>query len=127
MKKRAVFLLLTLAAVLWIVSPPVAVAGEETGGIGMEVAQMYNQGSDDPRGNIVVLAVFRESPAERAGLQSGDVILEINGVKTLKQDFMKLLEDHLRGSAGSEVELKVFRPSTRQIANMLLKRVPMVY
>jgi carboxyl-terminal processing protease len=93
----------------------------------MEVAQLYNQTTDDHRGNIVVLSVFKDSPAEKQGIQGGDVILEVTGVKTANHDFQDILHNHLRGSAGAEVRLKLFRSSTKQIMNISVSRVPMVY
>jgi carboxyl-terminal processing protease len=72
----------------------------EYGGVGMEI------GSRD--GWITVIAPLPGTPAERAGLQAGDRIIEIDG-KTTRE----LPEDEavrrLRGQRGTPVELKIAR------------------
>ncbi len=74
-------------------------AVEETGGIGMKISQLYNYTTkgDDKRGSIVVLDVFKGSPAQKHGIQKGDIILKVNNETTKNNDFIDLLHDHLRG------------------------------
>ena len=128
MRRDGRILLAATAALLWSILPSTAPAQRaETGGVGMWVAQLYNHDAEDHRGNIIVLDVFRSSPAERGGIEPGDIILEINDQKTSKYDFQDLLENHLRGPGFSDVTLKIFRTSTRQVMTIPLFRVPMVY
>ena len=72
----------------------------EFGGLGIEV------GSED--GFIKVIAPIDDTPAQRAGVQSGDLIVRIDGqsVKGMSlDDSVKLM----RGKPGTEIELTVSR------------------
>jgi len=129
MMRRNILVLLAVVSAIVLVSfnTTALFALEVTGGIGMEVYQLYNHMSKDHRGNIVVINVFEDSPAEKNGIKIGDVILEIDGTRTWKRDFKDLLNNKLRGPANTEVKMKIFRPSTKQIINVSLTRVPMGY
>ncbi|MFN8454443.1 MAG: PDZ domain-containing protein [Anaerolineae bacterium] len=61
-------------------------------------------------------------PADRAGIKIGDRITDLNGesVSSLRAD---QLLNRLRGQAGSNVTLRVFRPSLNQWLNFSLSRV----
>src|SRR5271166_1824744 len=69
-------------------------------GIGMQVAQHGTK--------VVVMAPFAASPAYKAGLRPGDVIVEVNDKKT---DGLGVSEvaDLLRGPRGTHVQVKVAR------------------
>ena len=72
----------------------------EFGGLGIEV------GSED--GFIKVIAPIDDTPAQRAGVQSGDLIVRIDGqsVKGMSlDDSVKLM----RGKPGTEIELTISR------------------
>lgn len=71
------------------------------GGLGMQI--------DVRDGWITVVAPLPDTPAERAGLQAGDQVVEVDGKTTqgLKQDeALKVL----RGAPGTKIEIKVRRP-----------------
>ena len=57
-----------------------------------------------------IVSVMPESPAEKAGLKAGDVILEIEGEDTASMDMDAALL-RIRGEEGTEVFLRVYRPS----------------
>jgi len=62
-------------------------------------------------GNITVVSVFKGSPAEKAGMQPGDVIIGVDGVDLRgkkPQDASALL----KGDPGTSVTVSVLRPST---------------
>jgi carboxyl-terminal processing protease len=69
-------------------------------GVGLEISA-----SD---GAIVVIAPIDGTPAQRAGLASGDVIIAINDV-SVENDGLDEAIDKMRGRAGSPVSLKVHR------------------
>jgi carboxyl-terminal processing protease len=68
----------------------------EFGGIGVEVE---NRGD-----RLIVLAPIEGSPAERAGIQSGDVIVGVDGKDPGAVPLDKLVKQ-LRGAAGSHVKV----------------------
>ncbi len=69
-------------------------------GVGMEVGMRDNL--------ITVIAPLPDTPAEKAGLKSGDVIVEIDGKKT---DDMSIDEavKLIRGEQGTVVKLNIYR------------------
>ena len=70
------------------------------GGLGLEVQLMD--------GKLTVISPIDETPAARAGLRSGDVIVEIDGIP-VDVDATTEAVDAMRGRPGSKVKLSVFR------------------
>lgn len=60
----------------------------------------------DRSGQITIVAPFRDSPAEAAGIMAGDVILEVDGEQTDGWTDTHAVEK-IRGPSGSSVSLKV--------------------
>lgn len=58
--------------------------------------------------NVVVKAPIEGSPAEQAGVQTGDVIIAVNGNGVRGQEISKIAE-RVRGPEGTEVEITVLR------------------
>jgi carboxyl-terminal processing protease len=73
----------------------------EYGGLGIQIAKR--------NGWITVIAPLPNTPAERAGMQSGDQIVEFEGASTQKWSEDEALAK-LRGPKGTPVNLKVTRP-----------------
>ncbi|CAN5556557.1 S41 family peptidase [soil metagenome] len=69
-------------------------------GVGIEIK--------DNKGNVVVVAPIEGSPAEQAGVQTGDVIVAVNGEGVRDQDLSKIAKK-VRGQEGTEVEITVLR------------------
>ncbi len=72
------------------------------GGVGMQI-------DNNSKGQLVVVSPLKDTPAERAGVRSGDLILQIGtttteGIST--QDAVKLI----RGPKGTPVSLVLLRP-----------------
>lgn len=61
---------------------------------------------DQRGGEIVIVRPFDDSPAKRAGIRAGDVILEVNGESTKGWTTHQAVSK-IRGPRGSEVRLKV--------------------
>lgn len=57
-------------------------------------------------GQLVILAPIAGSPAEKAGIKSGDIILEVNGEPVSEMSLAEAIIK-IRGPEGSEVELLV--------------------
>ena len=71
-------------------------------GIGAEVRMKAGQ--------LVVVAPLDDSPAERAGLKAGDVILKVDGQNIMGLPLVKSVEKIL-GPAGTRVTLTIISPS----------------
>ena len=70
---------------------------------------------------LTVIAPMEDTPAFRAGLLSGDKIMEINGDSTeglALEDAVK----KLRGDPGTRVKVKIFRPRTQLVKEFELER-----
>lgn len=57
---------------------------------------------------IQVLSTIKESPAEKAGVQAGDLILTVNGIE-YKADDMTTASNNIKGEEGTKVTLEVQR------------------
>ena len=69
-------------------------------GIGARVEQ------DSVSGEIVIVAPFRDSPADKAGIRAGDVILAVDGESTAGWTVSQGVR-RIRGPEGSQVTLRV--------------------
>ena len=82
-------------------------------GLGIEVVQMA--------GTLRVVAPIDDSPAERAGIKSGDTIVRIDG-KSVQQDNLDGAVGSLRGKVGSEITLGVVHEGQTEPVEIKLKR-----
>ena len=73
-------------------------------GVGMLV-------SSDKQGRLIVLRVFKNSPAQTAGLLPGDVILSADGeaVSAETTEAMNMATARIKGEAGTYVKLSILR------------------
>jgi carboxyl-terminal processing protease len=69
----------------------------------------------------VVVAPVKNSPAEQAGVRSGDIIVEIDGVPTLGMSDAEV-SDHLRGEEGTTVTLTIDRASESKLLEIEIVR-----
>ena len=76
------------------------------GGIGVHIS------TADPT-QLVIARPIKDSPAEKAGLQAGDIITKIDNtdVSTLSQDEAIAI---LRGEPGTKVTVGIYRPQTKE-------------
>lgn len=58
--------------------------------------------------NVVVLLPIEGSPAEEAGLKTGDIINKINGEECVGKD-LTLIENQIKGEEGTTLELEILR------------------
>lgn len=84
------------------------------GGIGVHIS------TADPT-QLVVMRPIKGSPAEKAGIEAGDVILRIDetDVSTISQDKAVAI---LRGEPGTKVTIGVYRPKTGREFSVSLTR-----
>jgi len=85
----------------------------EFGGIGIEVENRNDQ--------LVVLSPIEGSPAERAGVQSGDLIVSVDGKDPTSEPLDKLVK-RLRGAPGSHVKVGMRRTGVADILTFDLAR-----
>ena len=76
-------------------------------GIGVEVNSTHT------RGGLEVVHVFDSSPAQRAGLQAGDVIVGVNG-RSLRGVPTQTSTGLIKGPPGTEVRLTIARKGARR-------------
>jgi len=107
--RLSVFFLSALLFMATIGKSTGAGEAEQFGGIGITIAQLYDQDTSTHLGELVVLAVPLESAAAKAGVKPGDVINAIDGQPTKGSPFEDVVRKRLRGAAGSEVRLSIRR------------------
>jgi carboxyl-terminal processing protease len=89
-----------------------SVSGEFEG-VGMNV-------EEDRRG-LKVLRVFEESPAEKAGILRGDLILSVNG-RSIAGVNSDVATSRIKGEAGTTVELSVMTPGEPEPRELKVER-----
>lgn len=82
-------------------------------GVGLEVTL---QGRE-----VVVIAPLAGSPADRAGIRSGDIIIAIDDHPVDSNELFSTVQQ-LRGDAGSDVQLSLLRSGERDARQVILKR-----
>jgi len=82
-------------------------------GIGLSV--------NDVKRGLVVVQVFKGSPAAEAGIEPGDVIVSVEG-KSIAGQSSELSTAKIKGPEGTEVKLGVLRPSTGRKRNLTIER-----
>ena len=74
----------------------------------------------DPK-KLVVLRPIKNTPAAKAGIQPGDVVIKINNVDTAGLDQDKAVA-MMRGEPGTKVSLVLYRESTKKTVTVNLTR-----
>lgn len=84
------------------------------GGVGMEVGNSKDK-------LITVIAPLKSSPAEKAGVKSGAVILSVED-KDVSGMSVEQAVGLIRGEIGTKVTFKVYRPSTKENKTFTIER-----
>jgi len=87
------------------------------GGLGMEIGKQENK--------ITVISPIDDTPAQRAGIRAGDIIITINGMST-KDMSINEASEKLRGPAGTKVDLEIQRPGLSEPIKLTLTRQEIV-
>ncbi|MBU6145135.1 MAG: peptidoglycan-binding protein [Paenibacillaceae bacterium] len=82
-------------------------------GIGAEVS--------NKDGDIVIMSPIRKSPAERAGLRPGDIVVSVNG-KELRGMTLNEAVQHLRGPKGTQAKLIIQRVGVSKPLEVVIVR-----
>ncbi len=72
-------------------------------------------------GHAVIAATMDNSPAQRAGLQNGDIILRVNGTEVTGLPLDQVVA-RVSGPAGTSVTLTILSPSTGQTHEVTIER-----
>lgn len=85
-------------------------------GIGAAVAQNTQTGVS------TIIRVYKNTPAEESGLLPGDVIFSVGGEEVTGVDLSLLVNDYIKGEAGTNVEMTVFRESINEYKDLTFTR-----
>ena len=77
----------------------------EFGGLGIEVTM--------EKGLVKIVAPIEDTPADRAGLKSGDLIIQIDGEDVQGISLSEAVEK-MRGKVGEKINLKIFREDSEK-------------
>ena len=85
----------------------------EFGGLGIEIIMENHK--------LIIVAPIEDTPAWRAGLKPGDVILEINGEPTDKMTLLQAVKK-MRGKPGTKVTLTIWRKGVEKPFKVTITR-----
>lgn len=85
-------------------------------GIGVQVSQNVYTGI------ITAVKVFKDSPAQEAGMLPGDILYKVEDIEVTGEDLSLLVSDHIRGEEETKVHLTVYRQSTDEYVEMDVER-----
>lgn len=88
------------------------------GGVGLQVVPTVT-------GELVVLNVVKNAPADEMGLLPGDFIFKVNDLTLRGSDFGKVVSEHLWGPVGSSVEIFFRRPGVAGARRVVVLRSEM--
>ena len=88
-------------------------------------------GGRDERGNFRIAGVFKDSPADNAGIHEGDIVSEINGMRVASMSDNDI-SDVLSGDNSGTAKLKLLTPSgnkkvTLRRASVILADADIIY
>lgn len=83
------------------------------GGIGIVISMKT--------GMLTVVAPMEDTPGFRAGILSGDIIVEVDGNDTRELGLSESIK-LMRGDPGTSVKLKILRPDTQEVKNFDIVR-----
>lgn len=85
-------------------------------GIGIEISKEY------PTGYILVIDVFKNSPADEAGLKPGDLISSVNGENTATKSAEEV-SNLIKGSQSENVKIGYIRDDDEKITTVVVRNV----
>ncbi|WP_294513750.1 S41 family peptidase [uncultured Bilophila sp.] len=88
-------------------------------GIGVEITMENNQ--------LTVVTPIEDTPADKAGMKSGDIILAVGGKPTMEMTLQEAVS-HIRGPKGSETVLTILHRDSKEPVDLHIKRdaIPLI-
>lgn len=86
----------------------------EFSGIGAELGL-------NPENRVIVISPLDDSPAKKAGIKAGDLVISVNGEDTYGWTLAKAVEN-IRGPRGTDVKLSVLHDKAKTPDNVTIKR-----
>ncbi len=80
---------------------------EETEGVYCGIGVLVTQNMET--GIITALRVFKDSPAEEAGMRKGDIFYKVEDIEASSEELDVLVQNYIRGEEGTTVDLTVIR------------------
>ena len=74
------------------------------------------------KGTVYVVKPLKGSPAEKAGLLPGDVIVQVDDLELTTDMELDYVVDHIRGKEGSEVKMKIYREGEEDFLDFTMTR-----
>ncbi len=72
-------------------------------------------------GRVTIISPIKDSPAEKAGLRSGDQVLKVNNISLEGMDIHEAVSK-IRGPKGTKAQLQIARPGVQDILNITVVR-----
>ncbi len=91
------------------------IESDDYAGVGLYIA------SDAETGNITVISPLSGSPAEKAGIVSGDQILEVDG-ETVEGRSIDQIAADMKGKEGTKVKLKILKAISGETVEVTITR-----
>lgn len=85
-------------------------------GLGVEI------GNEISTGNIIIIGVFKDSPADKAGLKSGDRLLKIDG-EDITEQTSSYFAKYVKTADKTNFELVILRDGKEQTINVTREKV----
>jgi len=96
-----------LAVVILVLAMTQGLAAEEKAFVGIYPGDIGDYEKAGVEYGIQVFGIVDDSPAQEAGMQKNDIILEFDGTKLFNQDqFTKMLKMY---KPGQKIKLKIYR------------------
>ena len=75
-------------------------------------------------GQTVLTGIFENSPAEEAGLEEGDALVELNGIPYTHDNSKKLYAEYEKNKPGDTITFKIDRDGKIMDVDVTLARLP---
>lgn len=85
-------------------------------GVGVMVSQNVYTGI------VTVIKVFKDAPADVAGMLPGDIITAVGDMSISGMDLSLVVSDYIKGEEGTDVTLTVYRESVDEYIDLTMKR-----